>query len=384
MSNQHVLVIHSGADLYGADKNLIRSLLAFQQVDLIPIVILPYHGPLVSEISDLDIKVIVLDHGVMRRQNLNPKGIFLLIKQLLFSFKFLNQIIKKNRIQIVYTNTNANLIGGILYFFTKVKHIWHIHEIIQHPKWFKYWLELYNAYSGNVLICVSKAVINNLTISPKKKLKLVYNGIDFQNFIDVSSDFKNELQIPKDMIFIGMIARVNFWKGQKYFIEIAAELIKSNANLKFVMVGDAFPGYEYLYDEIQELIKTNHLENHIIDLRFRHDIPNILKALDIFILPSILPDPLPTTVLEAMASGKPVIATAHGGATEMVIDGETGFLIPWNDVLKASQKVQLLIDQPDLRNKMGLLGQERIKTHFSKEAYFNNFNDVVLEVIRKN
>jgi glycosyltransferase involved in cell wall biosynthesis len=384
MGKQHVLVIHSAADLYGASKNLIRSILALQGIDFCPILILPYNGPLVKEFEELGVEVIVFDHGVMRRQNLSPRGIFILIKQLFLSFRFLNKIIKEKNIKLVYTNSNANLIGGILYFFTKVKHIWHIHEIIQHPKWFKYWLELYNAYSGNVLICVSKAVINNLTLSPKKKLKLVYNGIDFQNFIDVSSDFKNELQITKDTILIGMIARVNFWKGQKYFIEIAAELIKSNPNLKFIMVGDAFPGYEYLYDEIQELIKNNHLENHIIDLRFRHDIPNILQALDIFILPSILPDPLPTTVLEAMASGKPVIATAHGGATEMVIDGETGFLIPWNDVSKASQKVQLLIDQPDLRIKMGLLGQERIKTHFSKEAYFNNFNDVVLEVIRKN
>jgi glycosyltransferase involved in cell wall biosynthesis len=302
---------------------------------------------------------------------------------LIFSFRFLNKIINEKNIQLVYTNSNANIVGGWLYFFTKIKHIWHIHEIIQHPKWFKVGIELYNAFSGNVLICVSESVIKNLSLTPQKKLKLVHNGIDHKNFLEVKGNFREQLNISKDTILIGMIARVNFWKGQKYFIDIASELIKYNSNLKFVLVGDAFPGYEYLYEEINECIKIKNLEHHIIDLRFRLDIANILNGLDIFVLPSILPDPLPTTVLEAMASGKPVIATAHGGATEMVLDGETGFLVPWDKVDIAAQKIQTLIDQPELRLEMGRKGQERIITHFSKDAYLSNFNKVILDVIHK-
>jgi glycosyltransferase involved in cell wall biosynthesis len=146
------------------------------------------------------------------------------------------------------------------------------------------------------------------------------------------------------------------------------------------MAGDAFPGYEYLYDAIHSLTQKLGLEDSVTNLGFRLDIPEILSGLDIFVLPSILPDPLPTTVLEGMAAVKPVVATRQGGATEMVIEGETGFLIPWENPQEAVLVFEKLIESAELREKLGKAGQQRVNDYFNEEKYLENFGILVSEV----
>ncbi|QDH81486.1 glycosyltransferase family 4 protein [Echinicola soli] len=358
--------------------------MAIQQLGMEPIVILPYEGPLVDEIRSLGVVVNILDHGVLRRKNLSPLGLLKLSSQLIQSSWKLRRLVREKGVTLIYTNSNANVVGGIVSMLTGIKHIWHIHEIIQNPKWFKNFLEKYILYTGELSLCVSKAVLENMKPNvPDYKLRLLYNGIDYLPFKEASYDLKSEIGISQDTILIGMIARVHFWKGQPYFLDVAKALAARHDHLHFVMVGDAFEGYEYLYDEIDAKINENGLTGKVSNLGYRTDIPNIMSGLDIFMLPSILPDPLPTTVLEAMAAGKPVIATAHGGATEMVLDGETGYLVPWDDAAKASLAFDTLIEAPSKRLSMGQSGQERVIQHFSIEAYMENMGKVFQEFMGK-
>jgi glycosyltransferase involved in cell wall biosynthesis len=124
---------------------------------------------------------------------------------------------------------------------------------------------------------------------------------------------------------------------------------------------------------MEEKIKNSGLQTHVSYLGFRRDIPEILQALDIFVLPSILPDPFPTVILEAMASGKPVVATAQGGAKEMIVKGETGFLIPWDNAGSASEAISDLVNKKEMREKMGEKGRSRVLEKFSPEAFQRNF-----------
>lgn len=383
MKERKVLVIFCDADLYGASKNLIRSLEGFRRIGLTPITVLPFTGPLIPRIEELGFEVIVMDHGILRRQNLSPKGIFKFASQITSSFWKLSKLIKHEKIHLIYSNSNANFIGGLLRIWHGIPHIWHIHEIIKHPRWFKSFLENYIKISEDRVFCVSKAVINNFSTIDESHLKLLYNGIDTQPFLQPAYDLKAELGIPKDKILIGMIARVNHWKGQSYFLEIAALLKKRYPNLHFVMAGDVYPGYEYLYDELQSQIQRLDLEMTVTNLGFRLDVPEILSGLDIFVLPSILPDPLPTTVLEAMAAARPVIATNHGGATEMVLDQKTGFLIPWDDASTAALAFEKLIESSELRSKMGDSGRDRVSRQFNRENYLENFGKLVSELLEE-
>ena len=122
-------------------------------------------------------------------------------------------------------------------------------------------------------------------------------------FENTESDVRQSLNISPNTILIGMMGRVHFWKGQDYFVNIAGEIFKTHKNVHFLMVGDAFAGYEYLHDNINQLIEKHGLQGHVTQLPYRSDIANIYGAMDVFILPSLLPDPAPLVVTEAMAAG---------------------------------------------------------------------------------
>jgi glycosyltransferase involved in cell wall biosynthesis len=147
--------------------------------------------------------------------------------------------------------------------------------------------------------------------------------------------------------------------------------------VRFVLAGDASPGYEYLQEELNQIIKKENLGDAVFDLGFRSDIPNILRGLDIFVSPSTSPDPLQTVVLEAMASGRPVIATNHGGALEMVEDFKTGILVPWNDSQIAAECMSYLIHDHAIRKEMGRAGERRVLDLFSK----NQYDDSLLKTV---
>jgi glycosyltransferase involved in cell wall biosynthesis len=198
-------------------------------------------------------------------------------------------------------------------------------------------------------------------------------------FENTVSDLRQSLNISPNTILIGMMGRVHFWKGQDYFVNIAGEIIKQHKNVHFLMVGDTFSGYEYLYDNINQLIETHGLQSHITQLPYRSDIANIYGALDVFILPSLLPDPAPLVVTEAMAAGLPVVATRQGGAVEMMENNVSGLLIPINDALTAAAIIEPLLMNETFRKDMGANAKKRMQEKFSR----TQFNEQIMVCIEK-
>jgi glycosyltransferase involved in cell wall biosynthesis len=144
-------------------------------------------------------------------------------------------------------------------------------------------------------------------------------------------------------------------------------------------VGDAFAGYEYLHDNINKLIDANKLTGHITQLPYRSDIANIYSALDIFILPSLLPDPAPLVVTEAMAAGLPVVATRQGGAVEMMENNVSGLLVPINDAAAAATIIEPLLMNETFRKDMGANAKKRMQEKFSR----TQFNEQIMACIEK-
>jgi glycosyltransferase involved in cell wall biosynthesis len=384
MKPKKVLVLHSSSDLYGASNSVVRSLMALRHVGLEPTLLLSEAGPLCQKVEALGIEVRILRLGVIRRKYFNLSGLLNRKYYILRASLKIRRIIEKECFELVLTNTTVIFSGAFAAKLAGVKHIWHVRETITGPAFFKKFITFLLNKTGHTNFFVSNASRDNYL--PKiqiEKTQVIYNGIDYSKFVANAYDLKNELDIAPDNILISMVARVNLLKGQKYFLEIAKLLLSKNNNIHFVLAGDTFPGYEYLLEELREFIVSNNLVYNVTDLGFRTDAYNIMGGSDIFVLPSIQPDSLPTTVLEAMAAAKPVIATALGGSTEMVVNGETGFLIPHDDAKVAAEKIQALIDKPELRRQMGIKGQDRLKQYFSIDAYLENFGKAVLEVMNQ-
>lgn len=373
---QKILMLHSSSDMYGASKILLITVLLLRDAGHEVYVVLSEEGLLAEAIRKEGVEVRIIRLGILRRKYFNPIGLLNRLQVIRNAHRELVKLAKEKQVTHLYSNTTAVLVGAWVARDLRIFHTWHIHEIIAQPRWLAWVLGKMVGRYANQVIVVSQAVKEFWNqIIPHKELTVVYNGIDYSSYIDAKPALRQEAPIPEGHLLIGMIGRISHWKGQGYFLDIAKKLTQANPNLAFVIAGDAFPGSEHLVTEMQQKIKALDLEKQVYALGFRTDVPEVLASLDVFVLPSILPDPLPTVILEAMASGKPVVATAHGGAREMVKDSQTGNLIPWDDAAKAAEIILPLIQKEELRMEMGNKARKRVLEHFSLEAFRRNMLD---------
>jgi len=377
----HILALHAVADLYGSGKILLYSIDALSE-EFQFTVILPEEGPLVTELDKRGVEVLVMPLGILRRKYFNLKGIASRISIWYRSLKQLKRVVRDRNPRIIYSNTTAVLIGAFLAKSTGITHVWHIHEVITKPRvLFRVIATLVNRCSDRVIV-VSNSVYEYWKpfVSPTK-LDRIYNGISRQETTDNGS-IKKDLGLHSDDLLLGTIGRIHPIKGIDYFIEIAEHLKRDFNQLKFIIVGDAFPGYEYLYYEMSNQIKAKKLDDSIHYLGYRTDIPDILEEMDMFILPSTGHDSFPTVILEAMSMAVPVVATDLGGAPEMIVDGETGLLIKTGNASKAADRISSLIKDSELRKRIGKSGQIRQEKHFSRRSFDQNINDLFNKLAR--
>ncbi|MCF7804248.1 MAG: glycosyltransferase [Candidatus Marinimicrobia bacterium] len=349
-------------------------------------VCVPNEGPLVSELRKRKCKIQTMELGIIRRKYLNFFGLSNRIYALVWSILKLGKIIREDKIDVIYSNTLAVLCGAFAAKFFQKKHIWHIHEIIDSPKIFALFLSVLIQHLSDSAIAVSTPVKKYWDTIYKRKsekdiIKIIHNGIPLEDFDVSRSSLREEIGCDDRCTIVGMIGRVHHWKGQDYFLKMANKIHQDFENVRFIMVGDTFSGYEYLYENLSKLIQGFGLENVVYDLGYRRDIPNLLKGFDVFVLPSTLPDPLPTVVLEAMAMQVPVVATAHGGALEMVEHGKTGYHIPWDNAKAGSVYIEKLISDKKKRVEFGNRGRRRLETFFTLDAFKKNISAVVSNVV---
>ena len=379
----HILLLHSSSDLYGASKIFLQTAQILKAQGHTCHVVVSSAGPLVDKLKQDNIPVTVINLGIIRRKYFTPLGILNRISKWSKANDLLNKYIQQNNIELVYANTTAVLLGAYIAHKNKIKHVWHVHEIIEKPKFLFLAIQWIMKRYTSTIICVSKAVQNHWSKNAPSllsKMQVIYNGI---GPVEKSTEatFRTQYQIPEDAIVIGMAGRVHYWKGQQYFLQIADQLLKYSTEsnqakpLYFIITGDAFPGYEYLVDEMQDFIKKNNLEDRIFYTGFEDKIDKFYSSIDLLLLPSQLPDPLPTVVLEAMQYGIPVAATAQGGALEMIAENETGIFIPINNVEAAADKIFELIHS-NHRNNMRTHSIERVEKYFSAASFENQITTI--------
>lgn len=385
IKTRHILFLQSSSEQYGSGKIILQVLKLYRSEGLTPVVVLTGPGPLVEELKAEGFIVRIQNLGILRRKYVNPAGLLNRFSKNLKAYRFLDQLHSEFKFELVYSNTLAVILGAYWAKKNRLPHIWHIHEILPGPALLVKLLSKMIDSSTPRPIAVSEAVVNHW----KAKLKLakpevIHNGIPYDEFLKTYPAAKSQLGLPVDKLIITMIGRINPGKGQLFFLEMASRISRTFPQCHFVLVGDPFPGYECIQEEIRFAIIEKGLSEKVIDLGFRTDVPKILAASDIFVLPSILPDSFPTVILEAMASGKPIVATRSGGASEMILEGETGFLIPIGDVEKGIEKFSKLIENEAMRLEMGKAGRSRVLKDYSLKAFEEKIRIHLWQNLRRN
>lgn len=375
---KNILFLHAGAEMYGADKVMLDLIKRLDKSKFQPLVILPTEGVLVDALKDEGVNVMVMPYPIMRRKYFNLKGVIQYGFNLIKYINKITSIAKEYHIDLIHTNTAATLEGGFVSRKLHVPHLWSIHEIIVSPKiMYTVTSKLIAKYSS-IAITDSKAVKDHLDASgyfQPDAVKVIYNGVDSKRFKPENDcDYLyDEWKIPQNARIIGMMGRVNSWKGQGDFLKAANIIMAKYSDVYTVFVGAAFEGEEWREKELADAIAQSPYKNRIINKGYRTDSEGIYKLYDVFVLPSTNPDPLPTVVLEAMATGKPIVGYKHGGVCEMVKEDYNGLLAEVRNPEDLACKIESLLEDDNKRKNMGVNSRKRLLEKFSIEAYVQNY-----------
>ncbi|MFJ7747978.1 glycosyltransferase family 4 protein [Peribacillus sp. NPDC097295] len=369
-----ILFLHSSSELYGSDRSLLNLIKNMDEKKFQITIILPESGPLVDELKKINnVKVIIKEIAILRRKHLSMKGIIQYTNTFINSVYYLIRIIRMNRIDVVYTNTSVVFPGGIAAKLLRKKSIWHIREIIENQLERKVVSKIVNIFSDRI-IANSKATA--LAISRNnEKVRVVYNAIESVQRKEVSKKLNADNEI-----IIGMAGRINRWKGQKLFVDMAKEVGGKSKKIRFIIAGDVYKGEEHILEDLKDYIKENNLESRITLLGHVEDMNSFYNNIDVFILPSIQPEPFGLVILEAMEKGIPVVATNHGGPVEIIENNIDGFLVDYINAREMSRIVLELVSNSDLRKSIGQKGKKKRLTNFNIANYAENISKIITEI----
>jgi glycosyltransferase involved in cell wall biosynthesis len=213
-------------------------------------------------------------------------------------------------------------------------------------------------------ICASEAIRVMLVGDgiPDERTVTVHEGIDLGRVAAAPpANLHEELFLPHGAPIVGNVAALVPHKGQRHFIEAAALVIRQVPDARFVIAGEG-----ELRPSLERQIKDHRLEKHVLLAGFRPDILSLHKAFDIFVMSSIT-EGLGTSLLDAMAAAKPIVATSTGGIPEVVANDVTGYLVPPRDHDAMAKAIVKLLKNAELRQQMGTAGLGRAQECFSAE-----------------
>jgi len=211
-----------------------------------------------------------------------------------------------------------------------------------------------------------------------QKSSVVKNAVDVQKFAQAGADnLRHEFRIDKDDFVIGTIGRLSPEKNQQLLIEAAKILIPKFPSLKIMIVGDG-----PLDEELKAKVKEYGLEEKIIFTGVRNDMPAVYRTLDVFALPS-LTEGLPLVILEAFASGLPVIASMVGGVSHLIEHNQNGLLFRSQKLPEFVDNLEFLIENKEDRERFAHNGKKFVIENYSVEKLVNSYQRVYNEVVNK-
>ncbi|KPJ58989.1 MAG: hypothetical protein AMJ42_02355 [Deltaproteobacteria bacterium DG_8] len=275
----------------------------------------------------------------------------------------------------------ANILARIAGYLTGVPVIISSIRVMGGEKGYFHYFEGMTSFMVDHYIAVSESVkryIVQKSKIPVEKISVIYNGVNVRKHNSLQTqNVKAPFDIEaKDMILM-TVGRLQKQKGHYYLFHAILKVRKEVAKIKLLIIGE---GEEE--NNLKNLAESLDLTDQIIFTGLRFDVENILSMAKIFILPSLW-EGMPNTLLEAMAAGRPVIATDVGGVPELVINGETGVLVPPKDSdALASAIIDLLQDELKAE-KMGEVGRVRVEKIFNISKTLEKTENLYRELLKE-
>ena len=209
----------------------------------------------------------------------------------------------------------------------------------------------------------------------------IYNGVDVARFpvasMQATAQARRAIGMPVGVPLVGSLGRLHPQKGFSDLLTAFAQVRQRIPSVRLFVAGDG-----ELRDDLEAQARSLGMAAVVTFAGVRADVSEVLAALDVFVLPSLW-EGMPNAVLEAMASGLPVVATAVGGTPEVVVDGVTGLLVPPQDPGALAQAVEQFLRDPGLRRTMGRAGRRRVEQHFDIRETVRQVEDLYETLLRE-
>ena len=373
-SKSNILYLDSGSGIGGGQRSLLLLLNLLDKDRFTPFVGCLGDSPFAAEAEKTEARVVPLSlpaaHNKIDKIRRFTLGDLLEDLRQLKVILQLHRMVKRNAIDLIHANSlSVALLGGIVARINRI-------PILMHKRY---------ATSYGVLDRICERLLHRVILvseatrwnfAPIAKQTLIYNGVDldaFQASPEEVQDLRAELlpDASDASIVAGVVTRITPEKGIHFLVRAIAALkglsLMTGTDIKLLIVGGPYFQKDIDYmNELKQEVADLGVEDSIIFTGFLSDTRVVTSLLDIVLVPSIIPEACPRTIIEAMAVGKPVIATPLGGSKELVTP-DTGILVPPEDASAIADAIAILTTDQERLRAMGKASRNRAEQLFSSE-----------------
>jgi len=360
-----ILFVNHASNLTGASLSCL-SLITGLGKGYEPVFATREDGPVVDRLKELGIKSYIL----------NDRG-FLGIKYISMFLK----ILREEKINLIHLNTLTPFCkyAGIAGFLKKIPIVWFVREnpLISRSRRLRFWLK---SLSSKIIFVDRTTKEQLLGNDLTGRVEVVYNGVDLERFRPVKSEFFIEMfNLQRDKLLIGYIGQITERKGVGYLVKALPLIKKMTTGFKLLIIGGHKAGDEAYVTQIKGLIKEHCLEKDVYFTGVVEDVSSAINNLDMIVLPS-LEERCSRVLIEALACGKPAVATRVGGTPEIIEDGLNGFLVNPEDPEDIAEAALKLLEDRGLRLMMGKEGRIKAQKVFDLRKNLNRMRDIYLNL----
>jgi glycosyltransferase involved in cell wall biosynthesis len=370
-----IACIHQGYELYGSDRSFAESVAALRQAypSAEIEVVLPRDGPIRGLLEANASRIVIEPLWVLRRKDLLRLAA---TAPVVLPLAVLRAARRLRRCDLVYINTSVIVDHVLAARFFPGKALQHIHEIPEGAT--RTLLRRLVLWGRARLIFNSRATREAFEAPPGHPSEVIYNGVAGPaDWAPTDYDGKRRLRVL-------MLGRINRIKGQEVLLAALAALPPEvRDRIETRIVGSAFedPGLELA---LREAVTSAGLAPHVSVEPFLDDPTPLYRWADVVTVPSRRPESLGRVAIEAMAFGRPPLASAIGGLREVVADGVTGRLLPPGDADALAEALAGIVQNPELLAPMARAGHERFTALFSERAVAQAIGAVADDMLRQN
>jgi glycosyltransferase involved in cell wall biosynthesis len=384
-----VLYLQSSSEIGGSDISLLRIVENLDRSRFRPVVVLPSRGPLTKAFEERGAKVVVMS-GMLKLTT--RKGLLYHLRYLAnypAAVAQLVRLIRRERIDLVYTNTLHNLYGYMAARLARRPHVWHIREIVFQSAAVRR-LEVFLARRfADRIVTVSRAsaeMFRSKVGEYPPHLRVMWDAVNLARFHPRNSGrrIRSGLGLAADAPLVGLVGRLDHCKGVDVFLRAAAMCREECPEARYLICGGEVEGQEEVARDARRLAGELGLTDVVTFTGWRYgpeDMPEVCAALSVLVSASTSPESFGLVLIEAMATGRPVIATNHGGPREVCVEGETALLVPPRNHRRMADAILELLRDPARAAAMGRAGRERAERHFDERQQARDLQLLCEEVL---